>query len=164
MAFLKFLEPVLQLHEGSQEESWKCPGFSGMAPEPSRGAGLAQPLPEGSRENRAIPWNLPAQLFTPRGLLLSHELLYSKAKLSPSAEKVSGRQGPAGTDPSPSSAFPKGHQAVGRAFPMVTGQGKVVLPPLLCSAGLHITGGCPSAEPLLSRLQAKCWKLEESLW
>lgn len=94
-----------------------------------------------SRENRAIPWNLPAQLVTHRGLLLSHELLYSKAKLSPSAEKVTGRQGPAGTDTSPSSAFPKGHQAAGRAFPMVTGQGKVVLPPPLCSAGLHITGG-----------------------
>lgn len=138
--FFKFLEPVLQLHEDSRRN----PGSvcaPDLAPETSSRDGrtcAASPtlllrcagLGRRSRENRAIPWNLPAQLFTRCGLLLSHELLYSKAKLSPRAEKVTGRQGPAGTDTPPSSAAatasPKGHRAAGKAFP---GQGRMVSPP-----------------------------------
>lgn len=70
-----------------------------------------------AQENRAIPCNLPAQLLTSCGLPLSHELLYSKAKLSSGAEKVTGRQGPPGTEQTPSIHFPGGLQVESMAFP-----------------------------------------------
>lgn len=54
--------------------------------QPPTASGSPRPTPERQAlrcgENRAILRNLPSQLFPGCGLPLSHELLYSKAKLS----------------------------------------------------------------------------------